>query len=61
MRGDELSRYGLGDVIARVHSMLDGRTPLADVVARARSNDARTNLQRLIYFLVLVKHARVIA
>jgi serine/threonine-protein kinase len=55
---DELAIFGLGEAPARVNAMLDGKK-LGEVVARARSAEARLNLARLIYLLVHTKLARL--
>ncbi|MEZ4366505.1 MAG: serine/threonine-protein kinase [Kofleriaceae bacterium] len=47
----ELDRFGLGEALRRVHAMLDGKTPLAELLARPRSIDARANLLRLAFLL----------
>jgi hypothetical protein len=48
----DLSAFGLGEALSRVHAMLEGRTSLSDLTARVRSPDARTNFLRLLYLLV---------
>jgi hypothetical protein len=48
---DDLSDFGVGEALARVHAMADGRTTVADLLARVRSPDARTNFLRLLYLL----------
>jgi serine/threonine-protein kinase len=55
---DELVIFGLGEAPARVNAMLDGKK-LGEVIARARSAEARLNLARLIYLLVHTKLARL--
>jgi hypothetical protein len=50
--GGDLSVFGLGEALSRVHAMLEGRTSLSDLTARVRSPDARTNFLRLLYLLV---------
>ncbi len=48
----DLLAFGLGEALPRVHAMLEGRTSIADLTARVRSPDARTNFLRLLYLLV---------
>ena len=56
---DELARFGLGEALLRVYSMLDGRTRLGDLANRVRSPEARLNLLRLVYLLVQTDLARL--
>jgi len=55
----ELALFGLGEALARVYSLLDGRTRLGDLAARVRSPEARLNLLRLTYLLVQTDLARL--
>jgi eukaryotic-like serine/threonine-protein kinase len=55
----ELAHFGLGDALARVYSLLDGRTRLGDLAGRVRSPEARMNLLRLAYLLVQTDLARL--
>jgi serine/threonine protein kinase len=48
---DDLSDFGVGEALARVHAMADGHATVADLLARVRSPDARTNFLRLLYLL----------
>jgi hypothetical protein len=48
---DELEGFGVGEALARVHEMADGRSTVAELTARVRSPDARTNFLRLLYLL----------
>jgi serine/threonine protein kinase len=59
VRPGELAAFGLGEAMERVHAMLDGRTPVLEIVGRARSSDARGNLMRLLFLLVQIQAARV--
>jgi hypothetical protein len=55
----DLAVFGLGEALLRVHSLLDGRTRLAELAGRVRSNEARLNLLRLAYLLVQADFARL--
>jgi hypothetical protein len=55
----ELDAFGLGAALQRVHAMLDGRSTVADQLARVRSPDARTNFLRLLYLLAETDLARL--
>jgi eukaryotic-like serine/threonine-protein kinase len=55
----ELSAFGLGETLLRVHALLDGRSRLRDLLARVRSPEARLNLIRLIYLAVQTELARL--
>ena len=55
----ELHELGLGEALVRVHGMLDGRSSVAELLARVRSADARTNFLRLLYLLVETEFARL--
>jgi len=55
----DLARFGLGDALLRVYSLLDGRTRLGDLAAKVRSPEARLNLLRLVYLLAHTELARV--
>jgi eukaryotic-like serine/threonine-protein kinase len=55
----ELSAFGLGETLLRVHALLDGRTRLRDLLARVRSPEARLNLIRLVYLEVQTEMARL--
>jgi len=55
----ELSGFGLGEALLRVHALLDGRTRLGELANKVRSPEARTNLMRLAYLLVQTDHARL--
>ncbi len=55
----DLARFGLGDALLRVYSLLDGRTRLGDLANKVRSPEARLNLLRLVYLLVHTELARV--
>jgi serine/threonine-protein kinase len=57
--GTDLGMFGLGEAPARVNAMLDGRTPLGDLIARPRSAEARLNLTRIVYLLVHTKLAKL--
>jgi serine/threonine-protein kinase len=48
----DLEGFGLGSALARVHELADGRSTVAELTARVRSPDARTNFLRLLYLLV---------
>jgi hypothetical protein len=48
---DDLAGFGLGEALLRVYDMADGRATVADLLARVRSPDARTNFLRLLYLL----------
>jgi serine/threonine-protein kinase len=48
---DDLAGFGLGEALLRVYDMADGRASVADLLARVRSPDARTNFLRLLYLL----------
>jgi Domain of unknown function (DUF4388) len=48
----DLDSFGLGEALARVHAMLDGRATIAELAARIRSDDARLNFGRLLYLLI---------
>jgi hypothetical protein len=55
----DLDAFGLGPALERVHAMLDGRSTVADQLARVRSPDARTNFLRLLYLLTETELARL--
>ena len=48
---EDLAGFGVGEALARVCDMADGRATVADLLARVRSPDARTNFLRLLYLL----------
>ena len=53
----DLEAFGLGEALARVHGLLEGRATVAELTARVRSPDARTNFLRLLYLLVETERA----
>jgi len=55
-----LEGFGLGEALGRVHGLLEGRTSVADLTARVRSPDARTNFLRLLYLLIETDHAELL-
>jgi hypothetical protein len=55
----DLAAFGLGEAVARVYSLLDGRTRLNELASRVRSAEARLNLLRLTYLLVQTDLARL--
>jgi hypothetical protein len=59
VQDDDLARFGVGEALLRVYSLLDGRTRLGDLAARVRSPEARLNLLRLTYLLVQTDFARL--
>jgi serine/threonine protein kinase len=59
IQDDELARFGLGDALLRVYSLLDGRTRLGELAGKVRSPEARMNLLRLTYLLVQTDLARL--
>ncbi len=54
--GERLGELGLGEAVARVHALCDGRSTLGEVLGRVRSADARTNFLRILYLLVETEH-----
>ncbi len=48
----DLEGFGLGTALDRVHQLADGRSSLAELTARVRTPEARTNFLRLLYLLV---------
>ncbi len=48
----DLGGFGLGEAVVRVFGLCDGRSSVAELLARVRSPDARTNFLRLLYLLV---------
>jgi len=50
--GEGLHEFGLGEAVARVHGLCDGRATVGDLLGRVRSADARTNFLRILYLLV---------
>ena len=48
----DLGDFGLGEALARVHGMIDGRASIGELTARIRSEEARLNFSRLLYLLV---------
>src|SRR4051812_29414650 len=59
IQDDELARFGLGDALLRVYSLLDGRTRLGELAGKVRSPEAKMNLLRLTYLLVQTDLARL--
>jgi serine/threonine-protein kinase len=55
----DLEAFGLGEALARVHGLLEGRATVAELTARVRSPDARTNFLRLLYLLVETDRAEL--
>ncbi len=51
LAADDLESFGVGEALGRVHELADGRANVADLTARVRSPDARTNFLRLLYLL----------
>ena len=56
----DLEAFGLGEALARVHGLCDGRSSVAELLARVRSPDARTNFLRLLYLLVEAERVELV-
>jgi eukaryotic-like serine/threonine-protein kinase len=51
-----LPDFGLGQAVTRVQTLCDSRSTVAEILARVRSADARTNFLRIVYLLVETEH-----